>query len=166
MQGLQALATGIAHIAHLNVRKEYREHYNAQEAQIIEKIRTDSAARASAERIYSDFYTAYPQLNKAELRPTVSLAAAAVVKEAGGNPAWTPELRKKVADKVYGYFGAVPPAQTAEPTAAVPTPAPAPARAVAQPPRQRGVGVRPAAPAAPQPGSQEQHIDDVVNAFN
>lgn len=163
-QALEALATGIAHITHQNVREEYRQFYSEQEKQIIQKIQTDAATRDYVTRVYSDFYGTYPQLNKPELRQLVQQTAAAVVKEAGGNPAWTPELRRKVAERVYGHFNLAPPAAPTEPTSAPAQPAPTPRRGN-PPPRQRGVGVRPAAPAAPPAGSQEQHIEDVFNAL-
>lgn len=165
-QALEALATGIAHIAHQNVREEYRRYYADREAEIVKKIQTDTAAREAAQRIFNDFYTTYPQLNKPELRTVVADAARAVTAEAGGNPAWTPELKKKVAERVFGLFGVALPAQAAEQQGGSQTTSPPGARKVTPPPKQRGIGVRPAAPSAPQPGSQEQHIADVISAFS
>lgn len=164
MQGLQALSIGIAQITHQNLREEYRKFYDEREQKIVHRIQTETAARESAQRIFTDFYGSYPQLNKPELHQVVSQAAKAVTEELGGNPPWTPELKKKVAERVFGLFGTAPPAQASETPAATPAPAGGVRRAPAPPPRQRGVGVRPAAPAAPKPGSQEQHISDVLGA--
>lgn len=157
-RALLMMAQGVAQSVHRRVREEYRQHFTDAIGKYEKTFNGRLSAIGSAQRIYNDFYGTYPQLQKEELLPVVQAVTGQVTKEMGNS--WSPQIRDEIARRVFTVLTSVQPPQ-AEPRSPAPTPPPA---RMPRPPVMRGMTTRPAAPAPPAPGSQEQHMQDVLFA--
>lgn len=103
---------------------------------ITETIQQQTAQQRYHEAVFNDFYTAYPHLNRDDLRPMIVSVAGAVAKETGATT-WSPGFRDAIAARVTAILAGHPAGPAPRKPAEVP-------RAT---PKRPGGGVRPSQPA-------------------
>lgn len=100
-QGMALFAQGIARAAYNTAAQRIQALQQQQIPNMITQMLTlHDQARAVAE----DFYGSNPDLNRAELRPFIRETARVVAEETGAQ-SWTPELKRKVEQRVRQTLG-------------------------------------------------------------
>lgn len=144
-QGYAHLATGIARETYRKAAETMQTQFQQFSQALPQWVGQQQQAVEAQKQVAEDFYGAFPELNKPELRG-VNQQIAQEVWQASGAKEWSPELRDKIGTEIRNRLG------LAQQPAAPQTPPRKPT-----PPRQFGGGSRPTAPT--KDSEQDEMLD-------
>lgn len=118
-QAISAVMKGVAQTVHQQVMQSVKSIQSA----VPDTVQAHIHRAQEMQRVNTEFYQEFPQLNTPELRPVVMNTARTIIQaaQAAGQPvAWTPAFAKQVGTQVMQVLGM----QQAAPAAPAPIPAP------------------------------------------